>query len=238
MRRGRPWQASAARRLDTLHNIGETAATAGMSPRWRQRRIGCFEGPHPCPSVSTFQKGMTAARQKQSAWPSGSAIAARNPVCCAQGQGTRGPAGVFTPCRMHVPQAGMPAARQPRRCSALHSRAVGNGDPPAQTRSPRYGCLADGCKPIPGSKRARPATARNHCARDALRCCGFRPEPQRATSANASRAAASVASITAASCALDMKPASYADGARYTPRCSIAWKKRLKLVVSQAVACA
>lgn len=62
--------------------------------------------------------------------------------------------------------------------------------------------------------------------------------PQCATSANASRAAASVASITAASCALDMKPASYADGARYTPRCSIAWKKRLKVVMSQAVACA
>ncbi|TCK49084.1 hypothetical protein C8F00_1475 [Xanthomonas vasicola] len=61
---------------------------------------------------------------------------------------------------------------------------------------------------------------------------------QRATSANALRAAASVASITASSCALDMKPASYAEGARYTPRCSIAWKKRLKVVVSHAVACA
>lgn len=64
------------------------------------------------------------------------------------------------------------------------------------------------------------------------------PTNQRATSANASRAAASVASITAWSCALDMKPASYAEGARYTPRCSIAWKKRLKLVMSHAVACA
>lgn len=48
------------------------------------------------------------------------------------------------------------------------------------------------------------------------------PADQRATSANASRAAASVASITASSCALDMKPASYAEGARYTPCCSIA----------------
>src|SRR5688500_4011627 len=36
-----------------------------------------------------------------------------------------------------------------------------------------------------------------------------------------SRAAASVASISAAPCAADTKPASYADGARYTPRVSI-----------------
>src|SRR5438067_6287343 len=42
------------------------------------------------------------------------------------------------------------------------------------------------------------------------------------------RAAASVASISAAPCAAETKPASYAEGARYTPCSSIAWKKRLK----------
>src|SRR3546814_6842386 len=46
-------------------------------------------------------------------------------------------------------------------------------------------------------------------------------------SRNASRPAARVRSITSSSCALDMKPASNADGARYTPRSSMAWKKRL-----------
>ena len=59
-----------------------------------------------------------------------------------------------------------------------------------------------------------------------------------ATTANASRAAARVASITAPSCALDTNPASNADGARNTPRSSIAWKKRSNAAVSQAMACA
>src|SRR2546427_9333749 len=45
--------------------------------------------------------------------------------------------------------------------------------------------------------------------------------------ANAARAAVSVASISASPCAAETKPASYAEGARYTPCSSIAWKKRL-----------
>ncbi len=47
-------------------------------------------------------------------------------------------------------------------------------------------------------------------------------------SANASRAAAMVASMSASVCAADTNPASNADGARYTPRRSIAWKNLLK----------
>ena len=54
----------------------------------------------------------------------------------------------------------------------------------------------------------------------------------------ASRAASMVCAISASPCALDMKPASNADGARYTPRSSIAWKKRLNAAASQAIACA
>ena len=50
-----------------------------------------------------------------------------------------------------------------------------------------------------------------------------------------SRAAASVASISAAPCAAETKPASYADGARYTPRSSMAWKKRLKRSLSHCM---
>ncbi len=57
-----------------------------------------------------------------------------------------------------------------------------------------------------------------------------------ATTLKASRAAEIVASMTSGVCALDMKPASNADGARYTPRSSIAWKKRLNAAVSQATA--
>ena len=38
--------------------------------------------------------------------------------------------------------------------------------------------------------------------------------------------------------ALDMKPASKAEGARYTPRFSMPWKKRLNRATSAAVACA
>src|SRR5205085_479923 len=45
---------------------------------------------------------------------------------------------------------------------------------------------------------------------------------------NARSAAASVASTTASECAAETKPASKADGARYTPASSMAWKKRLK----------
>ena len=61
----------------------------------------------------------------------------------------------------------------------------------------------------------------------------MRADPgQAASAANARRAAASVASITASSCVLDTKPASYADGAKYTPSSSIRWKKRLKRSVS------
>ena len=52
---------------------------------------------------------------------------------------------------------------------------------------------------------------------------------------NASRAASIVSAISASSCAVDMKPASNADGARYTPRSSMAWKKRLNAAMSQAV---
>lgn len=56
-----------------------------------------------------------------------------------------------------------------------------------------------------------------------------------AISVNAARAAARVASITASSCCADTKPASKADGARYTPASSMAWKNRLKRAVSQAI---
>src|SRR5690606_35840584 len=80
----------------------------------------------------------------------------------------------------------------------------------------------------------RKAEGRPHAG--LLRCRYWRGTQPAATTLNASRAAASVASITASSCALDMKPASYADGARNTPRSSIAWKKRLNAAVSQAVA--
>ncbi len=44
----------------------------------------------------------------------------------------------------------------------------------------------------------------------------------------ASRAAASVASMSAWVCAALTKPASYSAGAKYTPRSSMPWKKRLK----------
>ena len=55
-------------------------------------------------------------------------------------------------------------------------------------------------------------------------------------SLNAARAASSVASITPSSCADETNPASNADGARYTPRASMAWKKRRNAATSQAVA--
>jgi hypothetical protein len=51
----------------------------------------------------------------------------------------------------------------------------------------------------------------------------------------ASRAAESVLSMSAAECAALTKPASYNAGARYTPRSSIAWKKRLKRSLSVAI---
>ena len=57
-------------------------------------------------------------------------------------------------------------------------------------------------------------------------------------SANASRAASKVAPMTSSSCALDRKPASKAEGARNTPRSSMAWKNRLNAAESQAMACA
>ena len=46
------------------------------------------------------------------------------------------------------------------------------------------------------------------------------------SSANVASAAASVASRSASACALETNPASNAEGARYTPRASMAWKKR------------
>ena len=60
-----------------------------------------------------------------------------------------------------------------------------------------------------------------------------RLNPSALVALNATRAAARVASITASSCALDRKPASYADGARNTPWSSIAWKKRLNAGMSE-----
>jgi hypothetical protein len=53
--------------------------------------------------------------------------------------------------------------------------------------------------------------------------------------AKASRAAATVASISAGECAALTNPASYSAGARYTPRSSMAWKKRLKRSLSVAI---
>ncbi len=46
--------------------------------------------------------------------------------------------------------------------------------------------------------------------------------------ANTLRAASMVLLISSLLCATDIKPASNADGARYTPSSSIRWKKRLK----------
>ena len=59
-----------------------------------------------------------------------------------------------------------------------------------------------------------------------------------ATSRKASRAASSVCAISASPCADDRKPASKADGARYTPRRNMPWKKRLNASRSQATASA
>ena len=57
-------------------------------------------------------------------------------------------------------------------------------------------------------------------------------------SRSAPRAASRVSAMSLSLCALDMKPASNADGARYTPRFSMPWKKRLNSATSAAVACA
>ena len=56
------------------------------------------------------------------------------------------------------------------------------------------------------------------------------------TSANASRATANVSAMSCSLCAADMNPASNADGARYTPRLSMPWKKRLNIALSAAMA--
>ncbi|CAM5440833.1 Succinylornithine transaminase [Rhodanobacter lindaniclasticus] len=55
---------------------------------------------------------------------------------------------------------------------------------------------------------------------------------------NAPRAASSVSAMSWSLCALDMNPASNAEGARYAPRFSMPWKKRLNSATSAAVACA
>jgi hypothetical protein len=49
------------------------------------------------------------------------------------------------------------------------------------------------------------------------------------------RAAAAVASMSRGECAADMNPASNADGAKYTPSASIAWKNRLNRCTSLAM---
>lgn len=60
--------------------------------------------------------------------------------------------------------------------------------------------------------------------------------PQACTSAGATRlTAAMLCAISSGVCALETKPASKADGARYTPSSSMAWKKRLKRTRSQAM---
>ena len=51
----------------------------------------------------------------------------------------------------------------------------------------------------------------------------------------ASRAAAMVAAMSDSVCAALTKPASYSAGARYTPRSSMPWKKRLKRSLSVAI---
>lgn len=53
--------------------------------------------------------------------------------------------------------------------------------------------------------------------------------------ANTRRAASMVLSMSSMLCATDIKPASNADGARYTPSSSIRWKKRLKRSTSHAI---
>ena len=62
--------------------------------------------------------------------------------------------------------------------------------------------------------------------------------PAPAQAANASRAASIVRSMSAGVCAALMKQASYIAGARYTPRSSMAWKKRLKRSRSVAITAA
>src|SRR5690606_29694280 len=51
----------------------------------------------------------------------------------------------------------------------------------------------------------------------------FMPQMCQAIRAKARRAASIVASMIASSCRVDTKPASKAEGARYTPSSSIAW---------------
>ena len=59
-------------------------------------------------------------------------------------------------------------------------------------------------------------------------------ELQRAA-AKAFSASPTVVAMSSAVCAADTNPASNADGAKYTPASSIAWKKRLKRSLSQAI---
>ncbi|SOO36330.1 hypothetical protein XFF6994_940033 [Xanthomonas citri pv. fuscans] len=63
---------------------GETAATQRNHLIRRRRCSGCFEGPHPCPSLSTFQKHMTATGQKQSVLRRVEDFTAADAPACAQ----------------------------------------------------------------------------------------------------------------------------------------------------------
>ena len=59
----------------------------------------------------------------------------------------------------------------------------------------------------------------------------WRLVPQRSTL----RAASSVLAMSSSLCAALTKPASYSAGAKYTPRSSMPWKKRLKRSLSVAI---
>src|SRR3990167_3735689 len=81
-------------------------------------------------------------------------------------------------------------------------------------------------------------TTRVHCKRFRSHLHLQEISQPAATSRKASRAASSVCAISVSPCADDRKPASNADGARYTPRRSMPWKKRLKASRSQDTASA
>ena len=79
---------------------------------------------------------------------------------------------------------------------------------------------------------ARPAVVDQHIVQ--IEQQQFRRHQPAAISLNTACAAARVCAISASPCMADRKPASNADGAKYTPRSSMPWKKRLKRSLSVA----
>ena len=83
------------------------------------------------------------------------------------------------------------------------------------------------CAPNTCSWAARPTA----CAPHRCDAAGLKQGQARKDAA----AAAAVAATSSAVCAALTNPASYKAGAKYTPRCSMAWKKRLKRSLSVAM---